>query len=237
MGIVKLPGSLKVKKIILIILVLISVGVIVKFASDNKKNEVKEDAKTEQSITKIDNEIEEVKEPEANTEPSEEDILYDDVYATFFQGDYTGAVNKGDTLISKYPESYRGYSIRGIAKAFSGDFDGGMKDIDKSLEIKPDYGYGRYNKALNYELYGYYDKALDWYDKAIEIEDYMWSYYGIASIYGRRGDVSNTVLCLNKAVEAENAEGGKSAIKEEAKTEKDFNPVRGMTEFENFISD
>ncbi|SFU30156.1 Tetratricopeptide repeat-containing protein [Clostridium sp. DSM 8431] len=235
MGIFKLPGNLKVKKIILLILVLISICVIAKFAYDNKKIEVKEETKTEYSITNTDN-IENGEELDIKTEPSEEDTLYDDVYNTFFGGDCEGAVNKGDLLISKYPDSYRGYSIRGIAKAFAGDFDKGMEDINKALEINPDYGYGRYNKALNYELYGYYDDALSWYDKALEIEDYMWSHYGKASIYGRRGDVSNAVLYLNKAVEAEKVYNGESAIKREAKTEKDFDPVRGKTEFENFIN-
>ena len=28
-----------------------------------------------------------------------------------------------------------GYNIRGIAKAYNGDYDGGMKDIDNSLSI------------------------------------------------------------------------------------------------------
>ena len=87
-----------------------------------------------------------------------------------------------------------------------------MSDIDKSLSINPDYGYGRFNKALTYELYGKFDEALEWYNKALEIEDYVWTYYGIASIYGRRGDVYNAVEYLKKAIEIN------SAVKEEAKT-------------------
>ena len=230
MNIFKLPGNLKVKKVILSVLVLISIGVIIQFASENKKADINEETKVEE---KVEDNNEEVLVPENTI--TEEDNLYSDAYNTFFTGDYSGTISKADAIIAKYPESFKGYNIRGIAKAFAGSFENGMKDIDKALEINPNFGYARYNKALNYELYGHYDESLKWYDKALEVEDYMWSYYGIASIYGRRGDVDNTVKYLNKAVEAEKAES-KSAIREEAKTEKDFDPVRSNQEFKNFIN-
>lgn len=155
--------------------------------------------------------------------------LYNSAYTIFFSGDYEEAIKKGDELIKEFPYSYMGYNIRGIAEAYSGNFDGGMSDIDKSLSIKPDYGYARFNKALTYELYSQFDDALVWYDKALEVEDYVWSYYGIASIYGRRGDVKNTVEYLKKAIDLD------SAVKEEAKTEADFDPVRNSQEFKNLI--
>lgn len=227
---IKMPGNLKTKKVILAVLVLVSIVVIVQFAVSNKKSNVKENIVGEEDVEKEDN-------TEIHAQPnSEEENLYKEAYDIFFQGNYQGAVDKADIIISKYPESYKAYNIRGIAKSFAGNFDDGMNDIDKALEINPDYGYGRYNKALSYELYGYYNEALIWYDKALEIEDYMWSYYGIASIYGRRGDVSNTVKYLNEAVKAEGAKEGESAIKKEAKTEADFDPVRSNMEFQNFIN-
>lgn len=227
----KLPGNLKVKKIILAVLVLISIGVIIQFASENRKTNTKENLEAEEKLEINENTNESL----IQEQVEEEDNLYSDAYNTFFTGNYSGTIAKADAIIAKYPESFKGYNIRGIAKAFAGSFENGMKDIDKALEINPDFGYARYNKALNYELYGHYDEALKWYDKALEVEDYMWSYYGIASIYGRRGDAANTVKYLNKAVEAEKAEG-KSAIREEAKTEKDFDPVRNSEEFKNFIT-
>ena len=230
----KLVKNLKTKKIILAVLVLISIVVVIQFAVENRKTDVKEDSTIEEQVTENKNSEDKVEIHDQTV--SEEDSLYKEAYDTFFQGDYDGAVKKADEVISKYPESYKAYNIRGIAKAFAGNFEDGMNDIDRSLEIDSNYGYARYNKALNYELYGYYNEALIWYDKALDIEQYMWSYYGIASIYGRRGDVSNTVKYLEEAVKAEGAEDGKSAIKEEAKTEGDFDPVRSNKEFQNFIN-
>ncbi|WP_415875492.1 tetratricopeptide repeat protein [Clostridium sp.] len=104
-----------------------------------------------------------------------------------------------------------------------------MKNIDKALNINPNYGYGRFNKALAYELYGHYDEALSWYDKALEVEKYVWSYYGKASIYGRRGDVANTVKYLKIAIDMQ------ESVKEEAKKEKDFDNVRNSKEFMELV--
>jgi tetratricopeptide (TPR) repeat protein len=122
-----------------------------------------------------------------------------------------------------------GYNIRGIAKAYNGDYDGGLKDINKSLEIDPNYGYARFNKALTYELYENMDEALKWYNNALEIEEYVWSYYGIASIYGRIGDINNTMKYLNKAIQMD------EGVKVVAQTEHDFNPVKDFDEFKKAV--
>ena len=46
-----------------------------------------------------------------------------------------------------------GYNIRGIAKAYKGSFDDAMKDIDKSLSINSEYGYGRFNNSFSIKNY------------------------------------------------------------------------------------
>ncbi len=122
-----------------------------------------------------------------------------------------------------------GYNIRGIAKSYNGDFNSGIDDIDKALSIDNNYGYARFNKALTYELYGKMDDALEWYNKALDVEDYEWSYYGIASIYGRRGDIKNTMLYLNKSIQMD------ASIKEIAKEEHDFDPVKNSEEFKKAV--
>ena len=78
--------------------------------------------------------------------------LYDRANNLFFSHEYLKAIKQADILINKYPHSYMGYNIRGIAKAYNNNFNEGMQDIDKSLSIKSDYGYAIFNKALTYEL-------------------------------------------------------------------------------------
>lgn len=232
---ISLPGNLRTKKILLGILVVISICVLFKVSADNRKLKIEQErVKEEQRIEeeRIKSHEEKIKEELRE----KEDYLYNEAYGDFFNNDYKNAIDKANELIEDFPESYKGYNIRGIAKAFNGNFQEGMDDINRSLELSPNYGYARFNKALNYELYNKLDEALTWYDKALEVEDYIWSHYGKASIYGRRGDVDNTVINLKKAIDTAKKTGDDQAVKDDAKTEHDFDPVRGNSEFEELIN-
>lgn len=240
---VKLPGKFKYKKILLIILILIAIGIISYQAWETrnvKKNENQEqeeiiNSTMEEKNSSKDNEVstkindDKINMTKGNNYSTKEKELYNQAYELFFNHEYANAINKADELILEFPDNPTGYNIRGIARAYNGDYDGAMKDIDNSLSIDGNYGYARFNKALTYELYGDMDKALESYNKALEIEDYVWSYYGIASIYGRKGDVSNTMIYLNKAIQLD------ENVKRVAKSEEDFNPVKGSEEFKKAI--
>lgn len=151
-------------------------------------------------------------------------------YNSFSNKNYIKAISIEDEVIKEDAKFYKAYNIKGIALCYSGKFEEGMKNIDKALEIKPDFGYAMFNKALAYELYGHYDEALSWYNKDLQIEKYIWSYYGISSIYGRKGDAANTVKYLKQAVDMS------SDIKAIARDEKDFNPVKNSKEFQDLIN-
>jgi tetratricopeptide (TPR) repeat protein len=150
-------------------------------------------------------------------------------YDEFFEKKYEKAIETQRQVIKEDPSFYKAYAVEGIALAYNGDFEKGMQQIDKALELKPDYGYARFNKALANELYNHYDEAIKWYEKALEVEKFEWSYYGIASVYGRKGDVSNTVKYLKLAIEIN------QSIKDVAKDEEDFDKVRNSVEFKQLI--
>lgn len=233
---IKLPGSRRVKLIILSILVVLAMWIIGNKIVDNKQqlqNQTKQEEK--KTVVSGDTYIKSAEDEDNNKESSEEQSMYDNAYGLFHSGEYQNSINIANQIIEKYPESYKAYSIRGIAKAYDNNYSEGMKDIDKALEIKSDYGYGLFNKALCYELYEHYDEAIEWYNKALEVEDYVWSYYGIASIYGRKGDVDKTSTYLQKAIDTAKTEEEKQNVKEEAKTEEDFDNVRGNEKFEQII--
>lgn len=234
---IKLPGSEKFKKILLILLIIVAIIILIYEGITNRgiKNQEKINNNFSTTImpsnkdASMDAEIKKNKELKDTHDLEEENTLYNNAYKLFFSNEYQNAINKANEIIDNYPNSYRGYNIRGIAKAYIGDYQGGMNDIEKALSIKNDYGYAIFNKALTYELYGNMNDALNGYNKALEIEDYVWSYYGIASIYGRRGDVNNTMKYLNKAIEID------PAVKEVAKNEHDFEPVRSSEEFQKAV--
>lgn len=149
---------------------------------------------------------------------------------------YDEVIKMTTEIINKYPDSYRAYSLRGIAYAYKTPINLDFKtnafsDIDKALAIKPDYGYGRFNKALAYAILCDYDNALKWYDKALEIENYHWSHYGKGAIYAKLGDAENSVKCLKKALEL------KPDIKELLKKESEFDNIRNDSRFKELISE
>lgn len=246
----KLPGKDKHKRILLAILVIIAIGIISKEMLDKNNRESMKNKEEQQEIIKP-SDIEEKSDNTANKDEkvtnnntkinnnstkgeeknySDREVeLYNKAYTSFFSHEYTNAINDADVLLKDFPGNAMGYNIRGIAEAYNGDYDGGMNDIDKSLSIDNNYGYARFNKALTYELYGNMDKALEWYNKDLEVEEYVWTYYGISSIYGRRGDVKNTMLYLNKAIQLD------AGVKDVAKTEHDFDPVKNSEEFQNAV--
>lgn len=166
---------------------------------------------------------------EEDKENKELEQIYQKAYKAFFDNKYTESINLANEVIKKDNKHYKSYNIKGIALAYSGSFEEGMKNINKALEISPNYGYALFNKALTYELYDKYDEALKWYDKNLEVENYIWSYYGKASIYGRKGDVKNTVKYLKIAIEMD------KVVKEEARVERDFDNVRQSKEFQELI--
>lgn len=228
---IKLPGSIRAKGIVLLILIIISFGVLISEGIKNKARAEQEKKLQEQIIEEKEKSKEEQKIKEELEKKRVEELNkeYEQAYTAFFSKKYGDAITIADNIIKKDPNFYKAYNIRGITKAYKGNFAQGMSDIDKSLELKEDFGYGRFNKALTYELFGYYDQAIQWYSKALEIEEYEWSYYGIASIYGRRGDVDNTIKYLKKAIDIE------PKVKEAAKTEADFNPVKNSKEFRQLV--
>ncbi|KEH98498.1 tetratricopeptide repeat protein [Clostridium massiliodielmoense] len=176
------------------------------------------------SVSKI-NDTKDIKKNDEATFEKE----YIKAYTLFFQHKYEESIKICDEIIKKDSKFYKAYNTKGISLCFLNDFENGLKNINKSLEIKPNFGYGRFNKALAYELYGYYDESLKWYDKALEIENYIWSYYGKASIYGRLGDVDNTIKYLKIALSMD------STIKDTIKSERDFDPVRNDPTFKDLV--
>jgi tetratricopeptide (TPR) repeat protein len=237
--------TLKTKIIIFIFLSLIGVYIIVDTALDNRRTEAKLKGEYEAQLKEKEQEKQRLEverkkaEEDAKKRQEEQRVAeekrklledkYNNASSAFFERKYSEAIKISDEILKEDSGNYTAYNIKGIALCYSGKFDEGMQNIDKSLEIKTDYGYARFNKALAYELFGHYERSLQWYDKALEVEDYVWSYYGKASIYGRKGDVANTIRYLKIAIDKN------PGVKEAAAEEADFNNVRNSREFQQLI--
>lgn len=231
----------KTKVVILGLFCIIGIGILAYTAELNLEN-YKSNSYTENKAnsvqTNITTKISEEKSSDKDKEKTAEeekkkqlDDLCEQGYNDFGAKKYSDAIDKENQVLAEDANNYRAHAVKGIALCYqgSGTYDDGIKEIDKSLEIKPDYGYGTFNKALALELYGHYDEALTWYDKDLQLENRVWSYYGKASIYGRRGDVANTVKNLKIAIDMQ------SNVKDVARTEEDFANVRNSQQFQELI--
>ena len=153
------------------------------------------------------------------------DPIYEQSYTAFHSGNYSQAISLANQVLTVDPKHYKSLNIKGIALSFQNKYSEGMKSIDEALAIHPNFAYGRFNKALAYEYHEEIEKALLWYDKALEIENYTWSHYGKASCYGRIGDAPNAVKNLKIAISMD------KGVKKLASTERDFSKVRSSKEF------
>jgi tetratricopeptide (TPR) repeat protein len=226
----KVPYKFKV--IIFIILCLIAA---VTYGYNFVQNNDRKNAASLQSKTNTQSQKTEIKpaNPDTSSAAQKKQKQLEDKCETGHQAfnnkKYSEAIRIEDEVLADDPNFYKAYNIKGIALSYSNNFEEGMKNINKALEIKPDFGYARFNKALSYELYGYYDEAISWYNQALGVEKFVWSYYGIASIYGRRGDVENACKYLKMAIDME------PAVKATAREEVDFNNVKSSKEFQTLV--
>ncbi len=237
--------SLKAKIIIFIVAAIIGIGSIAYNTKDNFNfNIVSKNKKTSNNVSKsLGSTV--IKSESVNTDSSKVSVEDQEKKALAEQWQ-KGAVffNKEENcdecieimneIIAKDPNYYQAYALKGIALCYSkpqGKYTEGMENIDKSLEMKADYGYGRFCKALAYELYGKYDDAIIAYNNALEVEKYVWSYYGLASIYGRKGDVEKAVKNLTIATTMGTPEDNQ-IVKDDAKKEPDFSNVSDSAEFQ-----
>lgn len=227
--------SMKKKIIIFVVISIIAiVAILLPAYKENEKNKAlkvkvemarkKEIKKQNERKKEEDKKIQEDKNKKADIEEK-----YQQGYNAFQVGKYKEAIELENHVIIQDDNNYKAYAIKGIGLCYLGKFQEGMKSIEISLNIKPDYGYGMFCKARSYEIYGRYSEALDCYDKAISLEDFVWSYYGKASVYGRMGDAANACKYLKIAIDK------KPEVLEEAKKDVDFAEIRDKSEFKQLI--
>jgi len=181
--------------------------------------------------TKVGSENNNAQEQAAMEKAAELEKKAQEGYDLFFAKKYDEAIAAENSVLNVDPSFFKAYYIKGITQCYAGDYEEGSKNIDKALELSPNDYMARFNKALSLELYRHYDEAIIWYNKSLEISKGEWSYYGIASIYGRKGDIENTVKYLRLAMEIN------PDIKNEAGNEADFNPVKSSKEFKELIGE
>lgn len=231
--------SFKIRIIILSIFCVIGISMLIYIAIGNrlinnekattKQNKNEKITAVNPKNNKDDNKVKDAQ----NEKQKQIDSFTEKGYEDFGAKNYAVSIDEENQALQLDDNNARAHAVKGIAICYSkldiANFNQGLAEIDRSLQIDPNYGYARFNRALTLERFGKYNEALIWYDKALQVENFVWSYYGKACIYGRKGDVDNSVKYLKVAISMQ------ANIKDEAKNEEDFDNVKNSDAFKQLV--
>ena len=83
-----------------------------------------------------------------------------------------------------------------------GKHEEAIEDLNKAIELKPDYALAYNNRGIAYNNLGQYDRAIEDYDKAIELNpDYAHAYYNRGYSYDDLKQYDRAIEDYDKAIE------------------------------------
>ncbi|HEY5563603.1 MAG TPA: hypothetical protein VIK72_17920 [Clostridiaceae bacterium] len=229
--------SLRIKILVAIFLCIIVICIATKEAINNRDNTTLK-ATTPETIKNTS-----IKEEPQNTN-SDSEATYnikkaqdlkekmDEAQAQFYGGNYDNAIKLSDEVLVQDQGYYQAYCIKGIGLIYNKKYQEGMDNLNKGLDIKPDYGYGIYLLGLAFDEYGDYAKAIVYYKKSLTDEEYIWSYYNIGRIYAREAMPTDALYYLNKALILDKDNVIKKTVNEDTI---DFQKISGNKEYSDFI--
>lgn len=157
--------------------------------------------------------------------------LYEQGLKLYYKREFPEALAIFNKALANDSRCYQALNAKGATYAFQGKYDEGLALIKQALEINPTFVYGYFNLGLANELAGRWDPAISAYQEALRLDKQdVWSYYGIASIYGRLGNAAKVLEYLEQAIALD------PGVKEVAREEKDFDPVRLDPRFQKLVA-
>jgi len=157
-------------------------------------------------------------------------VLYEQGLKLYYQRRFPEALDFFNQALEIDAQCYEALNAKGATLAFQGYHNQGLTLIKQALDLNPAFVYAHFNQGLAYELAGSWDESIASYQKALQLDNRdTWSYYGIASIYGRQGNVDKVLEYLKLAIALE------ADVKEVARNEHDFLPVRNDPRFQTLV--
>ena len=127
-----------------------------------------------------------------------------------------------------YPDAWYG---RGVALDDLGRFEQAIASYDRALEIKPDYHEAWDGRGVALGNLGRFEEEIASYDHAIKINsNYANAYYNKACCYGLQNNVELAIENLQRAINLD------VEYQDMAKTDKDFEQIRGDERFQSLLS-
>jgi tetratricopeptide (TPR) repeat protein len=146
-------------------------------------------------------------------------------------GRFEQAIASYDRALEFKPDDPEAWNNRGNALANLGRFEQAIASYDRALEFKPDYPDTWDNRGYVLTCMGRYKDALESCDRAIKINpNYANAYYNKAVCYGLQNNVELAIENLQSAINLD------VKYQDMAKTDKDFEQIRGDERFQSFLN-
>ena len=136
-----------------------------------------------------------------------------------------------DRALEIKPDDPDAWCNRGIGLHNLDRFEEAIASYDRALEFKPDYPDTWDNRGYVLTCMGRYKDALESCDQAIKINsNYANAYYNKACCYGLQNNVELAIENLQRAINLD------VEYQDMAKTDKDFEQIRGDERFQSLLS-
>ncbi|WP_206669344.1 tetratricopeptide repeat protein [Microcystis aeruginosa] len=146
-------------------------------------------------------------------------------------GRFEQAIASWDRALEFKPDYPDAWNNRGVALGNLGRFEEAIASCDRALEIKPDLHEAWDSRGAALTFMGRYKDALESYDHAIKINsNYANAYYNKACCYGLQNNVELAIENLQRAINLD------VEYQDMAKTDKDFEQIRGDERFQSFLN-
>jgi tetratricopeptide (TPR) repeat protein len=147
-------------------------------------------------------------------------------------GKYNEAIVDLNKVIELNPNDEMAYSDRGLAYISLGKHSEAIIDLNKAIELNSKIANPYKYRGVSYNKLGKYSEAIIDFNKAIELNpQYADAYYARACSYSMLRNTRNAIAELNKAIQM------KPALRNDAKTDRDFDNIKNNPDFKKLIID
>ncbi|MGL5080621.1 MAG: tetratricopeptide repeat protein [Microcoleaceae cyanobacterium] len=145
-------------------------------------------------------------------------------------GRYEEAIASFDKALEIRPDFYVAWNLRGIALRDLGRYEEAIASYDKALEIQPNDHSAWFCRGIALYNLERYEEAIASFDKALEIQpNDPNAFYSKACCYGLQNNVELALKNLEQAINLD------QEYLEMAKTDSDFDSVRGDERFQALV--
>jgi len=107
----------------------------------------------------------------------------------------------GQTILSRFPDSFLGHTVMGAGLAEEGNFNGAVDEYHRAIRLKPDLAWVHYNFAITLQDMGRTPEAVQEYRAAIQIQSKNPSYHNnLGTILYQQGRLSESESEFHEAV-------------------------------------